>query len=135
MTNIEHLKTLTDNLPPIPKLSEMIHNPGSVRSYIEYDVEDGSAIGFGLLSQKEVGVQKLFISSGTTFPNHIHDKEVEFGILFEGKLEVEINGEKQIVEKGECVKFCCKDIHGARALEDTWLIAVSIPRIDGYPKA
>lgn len=130
---IETLRELTKVLPQVPALVDMIHNPGNVRSYVEYEVEDGTSIGFGLLNQKEVAVQKLFLSKGTNFPSHKHDEEKEIGIVFQGKLSVTINGESRILGVGDVVQFdknCC---HSGKAIEDTWLIAVSIPRIEGYP--
>lgn len=134
METLNRLKKLTEELPEIPTLKQIVHNPGNIRSYIEYEVDNGTSIGFGLLSQQEVAVQKLFLSSGSEFPPHKHDVEKEYGIIFEGEVEVDIEGQKQILKKGDCVEFCCNKTHSARAITDTWLIAVAIPAIQGYPK-
>lgn len=134
MGSLTKLKELTKVLPPVPHLSEMIHNPGGTRSYIEYNVNGGTCIGFGLLNQEQIAVQKIFISSGTEFPLHTHEIEKEFGIIYSGLLKVFVEDEEYIVNPGECIEFCCNQKHKVIALDDTWLIAVSIPAIDGYPK-
>jgi len=133
MQTVDELKEMTEQLPPVPKLEELISNPGNKRHYIEYKVEDGTAIGFGLLSQCEVGVQKLFISSGTIFPEHVHNNEIEYGIVYNGKLKVTINENSRIIEKGDYIKFSAQEVHDIEALEDSWIIAISIPKIEGYP--
>lgn len=134
MKELNKLKELTHNLPAVPTLKEMIHNPGNIRSYIEYEVEEGTAIGFGLLNQKEIAVQKLFLSKGTIFPTHYHLEEHEFIVVFQGSLEIEESGFKHVLKEKDCVKLEAGKNHKGLALEDCWIIVISIPSIEGYPK-
>lgn len=133
MNTIDTLKQLTNDLPAIPKLDDLIHNAGFNRNYIEYEVPSGTCIGFGLLNQKEVSVQKVVMTEGCNFPYHEHTS-FEILVIFKGKLEVEIDGEKSILTIGDKVRFDKETPHAAHALEETWMIAISIPKDDGYPK-
>jgi quercetin dioxygenase-like cupin family protein len=57
-------------------------------------------------------------------------------MVFRGKIEVRIDGsEPLIMLPGDSVKVPPNVMHGGTALEDTWLIAVSVPRLDSYPKS
>lgn len=134
MNELNKLKELTENLPEIPTLSELIHNPGNYRNYVEYKVDSGTCIGFGLLNQKEVSVQKLFLSKGTTFPSYAHNKEKEIWVLYEGELSVTNNNKTRILIVGDIVGFNPGDLHEITAIKDTWLITTAIPSMDGYPK-
>ena len=134
MNSINKLKTLTEELPAIPKLADLVSNPGNFRSYIEYEAGEGTIIGFGLLNQQEVGVQKLFLSKGATFPVHSHECEKEWAIIFSGAIKVNVGKVFKTYRTGDCIEVDCALSHSGVALEDTWLITVSIPRIDGYPK-
>ena len=134
--NIEKLNSLINNLPPVPKLVDLA-TVGSFDNITNYKtIEDiGTCFGIGLLYKKEIAVQEMFLSKDTKFPFHAHDPEVEFGIVYKGLLEVNIDGEKTKVGVGDCIKFNPTEIHASKALEDTWLIAISIPKVDGYPNA
>lgn len=127
------LRTLTEQLPPIPRLKDMVSNLGANRNYIEYKVKNGTSIGFGLLNQREVAVQKLFISAGTTFPTHRHSTQMEYGIIFVGELEITIDNEVKKLTRGDCIKFDPNTNHTLEAITDSWLITIAVPKIEGYP--
>jgi len=130
---LQKLRELTDTLPSFPSLVKMESN-----NRIDYNVDNGVSFAFGLLSQTEVAVANVFISSGAVFPKHSH-KENEFLIVYEGGLVVEIcdaGGEDYrsiIVETGGSVYFDNNERHIVTALEDTWLIAITVPAAEGYP--
>ena len=133
MNSIDTLKKLTEELPGIPKLSDLVEENNKGPHSIIYKVDHGTSFGFNLLNRPEVSVMELFVSKGTGFPEHVHDLEREWGLVYKGKLKVDIDGEEHIVSAGECIKFGEGELHSSEALEDTWLIAVAIPNIDGYP--
>ena len=97
-------------------------------------MEEGTSFGFNLLSRPEVGVMELFVSKGTSWPVHVHQHEEEWGIIFKGKLEVVLDGKTQILGPGNYTHFRKGEPHHSLALEDTWLIAVAVPKIEGYPE-
>jgi len=130
---INHLKNLTDNLPPVPTLVDLIHDPDNIRSYVEYSVSNGTAIGFGLLNQPEVAVQKIFISKGSIFPQHEHDV-IEIGVIFAGEVEINVGDTPIRFRVGDVIKLQKNERHSVKAIDDSWIIAIVIPRDDGYPK-
>jgi len=132
MCSIDELKLLTETLPPIPNLADFTSDKGG--HCAQYEVENGTSFGFNLLNQKEVGVQRLFLSKGGEFPIHAHESEKEWGIIYSGSIKFQIEDEEYIMSVGDSVEIAKTHNHGAIALEDTWLIAVSIPRISGYPE-
>ena len=117
-----------------PKLSAFV--PGDVRqSVVEYDAACGTVIGFGLFMREEVAVQRAFLSLGSKMPRHQHD-QTEFLIPYTGSLKVTKNGESKIYKPGEVVTFPPNTAHHAEAMEDTYIVAVTVPADqEGYPDA
>jgi len=134
MDNLDKLKALTNELPGVPKLDDLVSNRDLANHSIIYDVEEGTSFGFGLLNRPEVAVQELFVSKGTLFPDHIHELEQEWGIIYKGKMLVFVDGKDIVVGPGECIHFERGVVHGSKAIEDCWMIAIAIPKITGYPE-
>jgi len=133
MNSIETLKILTEELPPIPTLSSFETN--IEKGYSEYVVEEGLSFGHSLYNRPEVAVMRMFVSKGTKWPNHVHDNETEWLMVYKGSIKVRCDNEEDVtLVPGSAIEFCKNKNHYGEALEDTWLIAVSIPRVDGYPK-
>lgn len=141
-SNLKELKKL------VPSLSELVYGnkkPG----FIEYKVKSGTCIGFGLHKEDLISVQRNFISNGAQFPRHSHE-EVEYLIIYKGKLETYSEDDNLyciksgkagkykspiILESGDGVFFQSNVCHHSIALEDTWLIGITIPSQEGYPSA
>ena len=132
--SLDKLEELTEKLPGIPKLTDLVVSDNPSKHSIIYNVEKGTSFGFALLSRKDVAVMELFVSKGTSWPPHVHNEEKEWGLVYKGKLSVVVEDKKVILQPGDCIIFEKGKIHSSEALEDTWLIAVSIPRIEGYPE-
>jgi len=122
--NIEILKDLTNRLAPLIDYEK--------NDVIEYKVPAGTCLGFGLFNVPEVSVQKAFLSKGTIFPIHTH-KVMEWLMVYKGKLESSINGRKKILDIGAGVYINPEEEHSVLAVEDTWIIGVTIPSDSGYP--
>ena len=85
MTNFDKMVAATEKLPPIESLI-LTEKAGN----IEYDC-DGTTLGFCLYNNGNVAVQRIFTSKGTYFPEHKHG-EREFGIVYNGEIEVKCTG-------------------------------------------
>lgn len=133
MDTVDKLKILTEELPPVPKLSALVSQNDEITPYIEYAVEKGTAIGFAILYKDEISGQEAFMSKGTLFPFHIHDA-LEILIPYEGKLLVRKGDEEIEVNVGDTITFKQGESHCVTALEDTWMVGITIPSSDGYPK-
>ena len=132
MCYIEDLKKLTEELPAVPKLEDLVSM--SSPAVIEYEVEKGMSMAHSLLSKPDVGVMDLFLSKGTEFPTHQHLDEQEWGMIYKGSVEMEMDGDTKILTVGDFVWIKKGSVHSGVALEDTKMIAISIPRTDGYPE-
>jgi len=134
MKSINKLKEITNNLPPLVELADIvrfsIHD-----TVVNYLKEDGSCIGRGLLNIEECSVMDMYIKKGGVFPPHAHPSQVEYGIVYDGSILVKIGDEDKILNTGDFVKFEKGNVHSGTAIQDTRLIAVAIPRINEYPKA
>lgn len=133
MEALERLEKLTKDLPPIPNLEKLIYNPGNIKDFVEYKIEGGLSMGASLLAKPEIGVMDLVITKGGSWPVHAHIKEKEWGIIYKGKIETSCGGVTKILGPGDMIEIEPGEIHCGTALEDTWLVSVSIPRIEGYP--
>lgn len=123
-TNLEVLRELTHQLT----LADMVRKKCS--DWVRYEVERGNCIGIGLLHERSCAVQKAFMSKGTVFPAHVHE-EIEYLLIYEGKLE--LDGKQY--DTGEVIRIAPGQEHIVKALEDTWMIGVTIPASTAYPDA
>lgn len=133
MSNIQELKVLTENLQ---RFSDVVERRKP--NFIEMNMIKGSAFGFNLLSIPEISVAKFFVSKGAIFPKHYHD-EIEYLIVFKGKITVcymdnNDNITKEItLNVGDCACIKSKQMHTHKSMEDTWAIAITVPREHGFP--
>ncbi len=118
--------TLSDN---IKKDSDTI---------VEYETVEGRITGYGLLNEENVAIQKIFSSKGSKLEYHIH-KVKEWLIVIEGKYSIVIDkgqgAESIVLHHGESVYMEPGTCHSAEALEDTWIIAITVPADGGFPNA
>lgn len=128
----ENLKKLKELTPRLGQLTLGHNNPG--KNFIEYDVENGTCIGFGLHNEDAVAVQRTFMSKGTSFPEHSHE-EWELFLVYHGHTKVKYNNTEVDLKKTEYLEFKPNEPHSAYACEDTWFIAVSIPSGEGFAHA
>jgi quercetin dioxygenase-like cupin family protein len=126
MNELDKLEVLTEELPTLKDLAII------KQGVIEYDVGDGTLLGFGLWHEPAVGVQRAFTSKGTVLARHMHD-EREWLIVYKGRLEVDYCGETIEVGEGDFVFFESHTAHLVKALKDTWLLGVTVPVAEGYP--
>ena len=99
---------------------------------IEYDMERGTAIAFGLWKQTEVAVARVFFSAGALFPEHSHN-EKEFLICFEGHLRLTVDGKIIDLTPQDELTICPGQAHSAEAVVDTRVIAITVPAAEGFP--
>lgn len=134
MNNIDKLKEITDQLTDVPTLDSVVLSRDIGQHSIQYDVAEGTSFGYSLLNRDAVAVMELFISKGTEFPQHLHQRENEWLIVYKGSMKIIKEKEEIIINKGEAIQLKPNEPHSSITLEDTWLIAISIPRIEGFAK-
>lgn len=127
--NIQKLEKLVDKLPDLSAIVRNLMGP-----HVEYDVGDGLCVGFGLFNNERVAVQRTAMSKGTVFPRHKHEAKEVIIVTF-GKLKVRCDGMEKELQVGDVFYFPHGQDHSIEALEDTWMIALTIPSAKGYPHA
>ena len=127
-----HLEKLRELTQEVKKLDSFVLEVD--QDVIEYDLEVGSSIGYGLFHIDDVAVQRNDMTKGTIFPEHKHE-ESEFMVVYRGKARYEFDGKEKIVTPGKFIYFIPNQPHACEALEDTSMIAITIPADKGYPNA
>jgi len=123
---VEPLATLTRLITRSRRTDEM--------GAVEYKVsKGGKCFGNELLVRRDrIAVQDVFFAAGTAFP--IHDHEVrEWGIVYEGVLEITCGDATVALGRGELMYFEPGETHAAYALENCSVLFVTIPPDPGYP--
>jgi quercetin dioxygenase-like cupin family protein len=129
-THLEKLRELTAKLPPLETMTVQ-KGPGCV----EYKVEHGTCHGVCLFNDGQIAVQQGNVTGGSVFPWHAHDTCVEIIIVYAGRMICtnRIRGPVEL-SAGDSV-FCPRGVeHMHEFLEDTSLIAITIPADPSYPK-
>ena len=131
-------------LPILRELTNLLHEGGPNLSdiiktdsddIIEYEVMDiGKAVAFGIYNVPDIAVSKVFISEGAKTLEHEHDT-IEWLILYEGSVMIDCEGQDWKINKGQGFYILNNSPHTVEALEDAWMIAITIPADRGFPSA
>ena len=127
------IRRLEELVPKLPVLNDLVVSQGC--DSVEYDAADGTCVGYGLYKTPDVSVQRAFMSKGTVFPVHAHEA-TEVLTIYKGKAMISCDGiPDRVIGPGQSCYFPKGSGHSVKALEDTWMIAVAVPMIEGYPNA
>ena len=125
--NIKKLESL------VPKLSDMVLNVCDRNHHVEYNVENGFCIGFPLLNNDKIAIQRAFISKGTYFGEHKHEDSVEIFVIFKGEFKLLVGDNEEILEIGDCARVEKNTLHDGYAIDNTEMICITVPSEEGYP--
>ena len=116
-----------------PILTKFVQDSDKSSDMINYDIDEGTALGFGVFNDGNIAIQRAFMSKDGVFPIHKHE-ELEILIVYSGKLEVSFHETKdKLIKAPGIVYFNPGEVHCVRALEDSWMIGLTIPTAEGYP--
>jgi quercetin dioxygenase-like cupin family protein len=132
--SFEELDKLTDKLPGVPTIENMIRFDQDNNKCHNYKTINGTVFGIPLLWSTEIAIQKIFMSANSEFDVHIHKDSTELVIVLKGELTITIGDEAHIVKKNEMFTVDKNVLHNATTIVDTWFIAVTIPADEFYPK-
>ena len=126
---------LGDNLKELEEIVNKLNVLDAHNNEVIYESKnDGTIIGLGLFKDKYIAVQRAFISKGTISTLHDH-KETEYLIVYKGKVEMEVSGLTYVLGVEDRIRIKSHLPHTCEALEDTWLIAITIPASEEFPDA
>lgn len=139
----DRLRLMAEMLPQLPAIVTY-----AMDSHIEYsthktngtDDDAEPCVGEGIYvgPNNEIALQVAFMEAGSSIDPHIHPNELEILIVYskngtEGKLKVETKDTTVVLGPGALTTIGKGVSHIATALEDTWMIGITIPAAEGYP--
>jgi mannose-6-phosphate isomerase-like protein (cupin superfamily) len=131
MEAIEKLKAYYELMPD--------HTPGILNGNIlELESENGVGYCIGLKKNHKVAVADTIVSKGSVFVKHFH-VEKEVMIIYDGHLRLTIHGctkpeEVYDLYSGDFFVLEANTPHNSEAMEDTKLIAITIPASTYFPE-
>lgn len=128
---LDKLEELTPNLPLVPSLSDFKIIKDDVTNY---KLENGEATSESIYSTEEIAIAKFFIPKDGIFRTHVHSNSDEWLILLKGILEVAIEKDSTVLHKYDSIKITADKPHKAVAVENSTIIAITVPRDDGFPE-
>ena len=127
----DHLRELEELTRQLPSLSELVK--ASDNGFIEYKTDHGTIFGINLFSKGRVGVQRLFMSNSAELSIHQNNDEREWLIVYHGEVEVKYGEDSKVLKVGDSVYIDPGSPYSVKALTDSWLLAITVPRAKGYP--
>ena len=120
--NLRKLRELTDNLENM------------TRFYGHNAIYDDHTVGTRLYNDGEIAIQRAFMPKGTVLQEHVHHNIQEFLIVMNGELKVDMGDFIKIVNNSELAYIEADIPHIITALQDTYMIGITVPADGGYPK-
>lgn len=130
-SNLEKLALLTENLPLIQDQFIKMTDSSSL-----FKAKFGTILGWKLVNDLGFGVHKWFISKDTEMGVHSH-LSIETIIVCKGKMIVttyDKSDESTVLLPGDSAKIPVGIAHNAACEVDTWVITITIPSAEGFPK-
>lgn len=124
---IAKLEQLQKTMPSFEELVSAMHG-----TFVQYELEKGFAIGYGLLHESDCAVQKYFATADTHFPPHVHD-EYEYFIVIQGEGEVSIDGQSVPFKAKDWIVIEPGKSHSWHYATPVKMIAVTVPASEGFP--
>lgn len=135
---VQHLKRVLDQFPDdtadVPTLEDLRQISEGVT---KYKLAHGlHAISRNLDNTEHATIAKTVIPKGGYFPPHVHNSPVRYETIFilEGILIMTIGRERMTLTQYDQISITQNVKHDAYAKEDVTLIAITIPKDNGFPK-
>lgn len=127
---IDKLEEITPKLPEYPPLSsfKVVSN-----NQTRYVFKNGVAVSENIYNTDDIAIAKTFIPKGVTVEPHAHIISNEWVIVLDGVLKIFSEEEEKILNKHDSVMVIANKPHYAIAVEDTTIIAITVPKDDGWP--
>lgn len=128
---LDKLEELTPKLPLVPSIKDFqIINEGVVK----YRLDKGEAISQSIYSTEDIAIAKFHIPEGSTFPTHAHYNSDEWLIILNGTISLLLEEEYILLNRYDSIKITADKPHQAIAVENSTIIAITVPRDDGFPE-
>lgn len=130
--SIQKLKELTETLPKLPLLEELVERHS--KEYAEFSVDEGGPIiSLNCYKSSSVAIVRVFAEQHTKMKFHTQ-AEYEYILVYQGQIQVTFeSGEVFKLKKSDFLSIPPNMGHRAEWLENSWFIAITIPAAEGYP--
>ena len=127
---IDKLEEITPKLPEYPPLNSFTVTSDNQTRYI---FKNGVAVSENIYNTDDIAIAKTFIPKGVTVGPRAHIISNEWVIVLDGVLKIFSEEEEKILNKHDSVMVIANKPHYAIAVEDTTIIAITVPKDDGWP--
>jgi quercetin dioxygenase-like cupin family protein len=125
--NLTRIRELTEKLD----FSQIIDRRNNGES-IEYALEQGKAMSFGLWKTQEIAVARTVMSEGAKWQKHSHD-EKEIVIVYRGSIKIIHDDHEVLLVEGDTYTIEPGNRHEAISANGCDVIAITIPAADDWP--
>ena len=129
MDTLDKLRELTPKLPPVPKMGDYKVEGAH---YTEYKIKNGTCLSYNIPGVDGCSISRTLVTSGGIIEMHDHN-EKEFIVILSGTLMIYFNNKQRTLKRADCISFEKNVAHRAIALEDTWMLGVTIPESKDFP--
>lgn len=122
--------------PDIPSLLDVVGGKSNSRNYYGTLRDKLTPVAESVLDIEKASIALVRIPKTGRFPLHEHKTPVlyELLIILDGELKLTVEGVEKTLREFEVEKINRNVKHSAYAEEDVLLIAISIPRDEGFPR-
>jgi len=127
------LKDNLDRLDEISKTMNLISKDIS-DGYVKFECEGGDCETWHIFNDtNQISILKAHLPKGCKFPVHPHLDSNEIIVIYRGQISVKIDDEVHILSVGESYFIPKNKLHEHYAIEDSWVIGITIPSDISYP--
>lgn len=128
-----------DNIAKMQKIEDEIKDYATIIRRVgvgiqEFSLGKGSGFTKHIYTSERVGIAGSFFTKDSYLPKHVHETN-EYLIITQGKVDVSQNAipREKCYKKADIVHVKANVPHSAKFLEDTYLVAITIPPDKDWP--
>jgi quercetin dioxygenase-like cupin family protein len=130
--NIQKLKELTETLPKLPLLEELVEWQG--KGYTELSVDAGGpVISLNCYKTSSIAIVRVFAEQRTKIKFHTH-AGYEYIIVYQGQIQITFETDEVFkLKKNDFLSIPPNMGHQTEWIENSWFVAIIIPAAEGHP--
>jgi quercetin dioxygenase-like cupin family protein len=129
---LDYLHGLTHSLKEAPNFAEFEKEIGV--GWKDYKSRNGTMRGYTIHNCPEVAIAKVHMSKGSFLGAHNHGECMEILVVLDGEIGLQFEDKMIKLEKFDHIKIDRNTNHIAIAYQETWMLAVTIPKDYGFPE-
>lgn len=126
----KRLEEIVTHLPDVPGFISL--KKRSSGKSAEYDVF-GDMVSWCLHNEQNISIAHTYFSEGTMLPMHTHGVSYEIIFVTAGELTLISEEGVRTLREREWIHINPNQQHSAIAEKPTWIIAITVPKDEGFP--